>query len=88
VDEILPGLGSVAELHVEPGTRAAGATLGALDLRGRTGAGVVAIRRGADSLTNPTGSTQLQAGDVLAVAGTHEALAAAAALLRAPAGAG
>jgi CPA2 family monovalent cation:H+ antiporter-2 len=85
VDQLLPGLGSVAELHVELGTRAAGATLRELDLRGRTGAAVVAIRRGDESLTQCTGSTQLLAGDVLAVAGTHEALSAAASLLRAPA---
>src|SRR5262249_45483145 len=85
VDELLPGLGSGAGRHARPGTRAAGARLRELNLRGRTGAAVVAIRRGTESLTDCTGSTLLLAGDVLAVAGTHESLSAAAALLRAPA---
>lgn len=76
VEQLLPGLGSVAERHVRAGTRADGATLRELDLRGRSGATVVAIRRGGKDLTAPGGSTRLQAGDVLAVAGTEPALRA------------
>ncbi len=77
VEQILPGLGSVAEMHVRSGTRSDGASLRELDLRGRTGATVVAIRRAGQHLTAPGGSTRLQAGDVLAVAGTEPALRAA-----------
>jgi CPA2 family monovalent cation:H+ antiporter-2 len=69
-------------LRVAAGMRADGATLGQLDLRGRTGATVVAVQRGPQCLAAPGGATRLQAGDVLAVAGTPEALASATELLR------
>jgi CPA2 family monovalent cation:H+ antiporter-2 len=84
VEQLLPGLGSLAELRVAAGMRADGATLGQLDLRGRTGATVVAVQRGPQCLAAPGGATRLQAGDVLAVAGTPEALASATELLRGP----
>jgi len=84
VEQLLPGLGSLAELRVAAGMRADGATLGELDLRGRTGATVVAVQRGPECLAAPGGATRLQAGDVLAVAGTPEALASATEQLRGP----
>ena len=84
VEQLLPGLGSVAEVHVAAGMRADGATLRQLDLRGRTGATVVAVQRGEDCLASPGGATRLQTGDILAVAGTREALSAATELLRSP----
>jgi len=87
VEQVLPGLGSLGEIHVQAGSCADGATLRQLDLRGRTGATIVAIRRGAQSLTDPTGATQLLPGDSLAVAGTDQALADAADLLARPPGA-
>lgn len=84
IEMLLPGLGAVREVLVGRGTRADGATLRGLDLRGRTGATVMAIRRGEQHLASPGGSTRLQADDVLAVAGTQEAQQAAADLLAAP----
>ncbi len=84
VEQVLPGLGSVADIRVQPGTHADGATLRQLDLRGRTGATVVAIRRGAQNVAAPGGATQLAAGDMLAVAGTEQALEDAADLLQRP----
>ena len=45
---------------------------------------MVAVQRGPECLAAPGGATRLQAGDVLAVAGTPEALASATELLRSP----
>ena len=67
-----------------PGSPAVGKTLAGINLRGRTGATVLAIRRGGEGLLVPTGRELLQADDVLAVAGTHESVDAARALLAEP----
>jgi len=84
---VLPGLGAPVPLRIHPGTHAVGQTLGTLNLRGMTGATVLAIvRDGADVLT-PTGRETLAAGDLLAVAGTGEAVEQARTLLAQPAGA-
>jgi CPA2 family monovalent cation:H+ antiporter-2 len=74
---LLPGLGSPVRLLVAPGSPAVGRSLAELDLRGKTGATVLAIRRGEQTLLVPSGAQRLEAGDLLALAGTHEALEAA-----------
>jgi len=79
--QILAGLGSPEPVEVQPGTVAEGKTLAEIELRGLTGATVLAIRRGDKSVLVPSGHERLQAGDVLAVAGTHEAVASAKELL-------
>lgn len=58
-----------------------GKTLAELDLRCRTGATIIAIGRADHTLTLPTAQERLQAGDLLAVSGSPEALARVAALL-------
>jgi CPA2 family monovalent cation:H+ antiporter-2 len=58
-----------------------GRTLANLNLRGATGATVLAIARGGEGVLVPTGQEELRADDVLALAGTHEAVAAAKELL-------
>jgi len=58
-----------------------GRTLANLNLRGATGAIVLAIARGGEGVLVPTGHEELRADDVLALAGTHEAVAAAKQLL-------
>jgi CPA2 family monovalent cation:H+ antiporter-2 len=78
---ILPGLGEPTPVRLGPGSPAVGRTLAQLNLRGMTGATVLAIRRGEDKLVVPTADEQLQAGDVLALAGTHEAIDSARAVL-------
>ena len=60
----------------------AGKSLAELDLRGLTGATVLAITRGEQGLVVPTANEVLAAGDVLAVSGTHEAVRAAIELLQ------
>jgi CPA2 family monovalent cation:H+ antiporter-2 len=79
--ELVPGLGSPVRHVVSAGSAAVGQTLASIDLRARTGATVLAIRRGADALIAPTGREVLRADDVLALAGTRDAVEAARALL-------
>lgn len=62
--------------------RASGPAASLLDLRGLTGAIVLAIRRGEESVMIPTAREVLRAGDVVALAGTQDSLRSAASLLR------
>jgi CPA2 family monovalent cation:H+ antiporter-2 len=80
-NQILAGMGSPVPVEVVPGSAAEGRTLAEIKLRGLTGATVLAIRRGDESLLVPSGHERLQAGDILAIAGTHEAVRAAKNLL-------
>ena len=82
VDALLPGLGHLVPIELPAASRAVGRTLAEVDLRGQTGATVLAIRRAGAALTVPSAQETLRAGDVLAVTGTDEAVEAAAALLR------
>ncbi len=77
VHPLLPGLGQLGSVALVTGSHAVGCTLAALDLRGRTGASVIAIHRQGDGVLVPTGREALQAGDVLALSGTQDAVEAA-----------
>jgi CPA2 family monovalent cation:H+ antiporter-2 len=79
--ELLPGLGEPFPVRLEPGHGAVGLTLAALELRGRTGASIIAISRGEEVVLVPDGHEVLHAGDVVALAGTREAIEAAKRLL-------
>jgi CPA2 family monovalent cation:H+ antiporter-2 len=81
VHQLLPGLGALAAVRLDPGTAVIGRTLAHVNLRGRTGATVLAITRTDGGVLVPTANEVLRAGDVLAVAGTHEAIEAARAAL-------
>jgi len=81
VHQLLPGLGALAAVRLDPGTAVIGRTLAQVNLRGRTGATVLAITRTDGGVLVPTAKERLRAGDVLAVAGTHEAIEAARAAL-------
>jgi CPA2 family monovalent cation:H+ antiporter-2 len=81
VHQLLPGLGTLAAVRLEAESPTVGKTLAQLKLRGRTGATVLAVTRAGGGVIVPTAKERLQAGDVLALAGTHEAIAAATALL-------
>ena len=74
---MLPGLGEPETIAVSAGSMAAQKTLAQLDLRGLTGAIVLAIKRDGEQIAAPSGSVQVRAGDVLAVAGSTEAIEAA-----------
>ena len=82
-DELLPGMGAPVGLAISAQHAAAGKTLRALNVRARTGAAVLAITRGEQRILIPRGGDEILAGDVIALAGTSEAVAAAAALLTA-----
>jgi CPA2 family monovalent cation:H+ antiporter-2 len=81
VHRLLPGLGEPTPVRLEEHSPAIGKSLAELNLRGITGATVLAIQRGADGLLVPTATDVLRSGDVLALAGTHDAVDAARRLL-------
>lgn len=77
----IPGFDLVFGFAILPGSRAVGKTLIELNLRALSGATVVAIRRGDENVLLPTGREALQAGDVLGIAGTEDAIRKANSLL-------
>jgi CPA2 family monovalent cation:H+ antiporter-2 len=81
VHQLLPGLGAPTPVQLTDDSPAVGKSLAELNLRGITGATVLAITRGGEGLLVPTAKEVLQAGDTLALAGTHDAIDAARALL-------
>ena len=84
VREALPGLGEPVSLRLPADSPATERTLAELNLRGVTGATVLAIVRQGETVLLPSGHERVHAGDVLAVAGTEEAIAAARELIDAP----
>jgi CPA2 family monovalent cation:H+ antiporter-2 len=84
IGELARGLGEPVAVRITPGCAACGVTLSALDLRGLTGATVLAITRDGRAIVFPSARERLEAGDTLALAGTSEAVAAAKALLARP----
>jgi CPA2 family monovalent cation:H+ antiporter-2 len=81
LDHLLPGLGAPVPIRLDGDSAVVGRTLAALNLRAVTGATVLTILRGGTGVV-PTPDEPLRAGDVLALAGTQEALAAAGEILR------
>jgi CPA2 family monovalent cation:H+ antiporter-2 len=86
IERLLPGLGELVPVQLDDRSAAVGKTLAQLDLRGVTGASVLAIARGEAGVIVPVAGEVLRTGDVLALAGTHDAVAAASELLRRPRG--
>ena len=71
-----------ADLYrISDASRAMGCSLRDLDLRGITGASVIAIVRGQESIPNPSPDLQLAAGDQLVLVGDHEQIERAFAFL-------
>ncbi|HEV8508976.1 MAG TPA: TrkA C-terminal domain-containing protein, partial [Gemmatimonadales bacterium] len=81
VHRLLPGLGEPAAIRIRPTSTAVGQSLAELNLRGRSGATVLAISRDGESIVVPAAGERLKSGDVLALAGTQDAIAAAKELL-------
>ncbi len=77
VEAMLPGMGTVEPVRIEPGCMAAGKTLGELNLRGRTGATVVGISRAGVEIPQPTAAERLEPGDLVALTGSRDAVQAA-----------
>jgi CPA2 family monovalent cation:H+ antiporter-2 len=74
---VLPGLGNPVPMRVAPQSRIVGRDLASINLRSVTGATVLAVIRGDKSTLVPAGDFVVQAGDLLALAGSDEALTAA-----------
>jgi CPA2 family monovalent cation:H+ antiporter-2 len=83
LNQTLAGLGSPMPVTLLPGNSNVGKTLAEIKLRGLTGATVLAIQRGERSVLVPSGHERLEAGDVLAIAGTHDDVTAALQILSA-----
>ena len=81
VETILPGFGGMVSIVVPITSSAVGQSLAELDLRAKTGATVLAIGRGDSGLATPSPTEPLRAGDVLALAGSTEAVTAARSLI-------
>ncbi len=87
LSSMLPGLGDPVLLHLDTGDACIGLSLGELDLRGRSGAMILAVERSdgdAEAVIAPDGALRLQAGDSVAVAGAAEAIEAATRILKGP----
>jgi len=77
---MLPGLGEPVLMTVAPGSKVDGKTLREIDLRGLTGATVMAVTKdpeGARRSIIPSATELLEVGDIIAIAGSPDALAAA-----------
>ncbi len=88
VEQSLPGLGAPLPLQIAAESPAVGKTLVQLNLRGLTGATVLAITRVGGAIVSPTGQEALASGDILTITGTRASLDAARALLAAEASSG
>jgi K+/H+ antiporter YhaU regulatory subunit KhtT len=71
----------IERVQVHSHSPAAGQTLAELELRPRTGASIMAVRRADETHTNPDASFRIEAGDVLILLGDSAAVDAALALL-------
>jgi len=83
VRNVLAELGEPKQVRLSAQCRAVGQTLVSLDVRGSTGATVLAIAREPEGAIVPTGREVLRENDVLVLAGTHDAVAKAKKLLSA-----
>jgi len=81
VHQMLPGLGEPIVVRLTEASPAINRTLAQLNLRGLTGATVLAIMRAGEPVVVPTGREILRAGDRLALAGAEDSVAAAVEML-------
>jgi TrkA domain protein len=66
--------------EVEAGSSLAGRSLAEAELRARTGASILAVRRGEDTFPNPSPEFEVEAGDTLIALGSSEEIDALEAL--------
>ncbi|HWA58047.1 MAG TPA: cation:proton antiporter [Gemmatimonadales bacterium] len=79
---MIPGLGEPVPCTVHPGDYADGRTLAELDLRDATDASVLVVVREGQPTILPEGKERLRGGDILALAGSSDAVDLATKLLR------
>jgi CPA2 family monovalent cation:H+ antiporter-2 len=83
-EEVIPGLGAISPLRLQPASSAIGKTIAELNLPSSTGAVVVVIGRDRDGLVVPGDDEVLRVGDVLGLAGPRHAIRAAIEMLAPP----
>jgi len=81
IQKLVPGLGHMVPLRLGPDSFSVGRTLADLNVGSLTGATILVITRDEGKSVIPTGKDKLQAGDVLALAGTPDAVEAARTIL-------
>jgi CPA2 family monovalent cation:H+ antiporter-2 len=81
VDRVLPGLGEPRLARVSSTSTVRDRTFAEVDLRGQTGATALAILRAGEPVLIPDGHDYLRQGDLVALAGTEEAVESATKLL-------
>lgn len=82
VNTMVPGIGAPQSLPIEPDSPAVGKSLADLNLRSRTGASIIALMRGEERYLMPAGKDTIEAGDVLVLVGTQQAIRSAKELLQ------
>jgi CPA2 family monovalent cation:H+ antiporter-2 len=75
--------GTADSYYIRKGSWPVGKTLGAVDLRNRTGATVIAVVRGEESFTSPGAEFTIAAGDILVLVASHRDMNEAFEFLRA-----
>jgi CPA2 family monovalent cation:H+ antiporter-2 len=81
VARLVPGIGDATVVKLDRGSVGLGQTLKQMNLRGQTGASVIAIEHEGGETVYPTGDDVLRAGDTLVLTGTLEAVGTARQLL-------
>ena len=77
IQKLLPGLGHIDRLRLRPGNFSVGRTLAELNVGSLSGATILVILRSGEKAMIPSGKDILREGDVLALAGTPDAVEAA-----------
>ncbi|MGD0118819.1 MAG: cation:proton antiporter [Candidatus Binatus sp.] len=80
----VPGIGMITPVSLNADSEGIGKSLAELDLHTNSGAVVVAIERGDSEVVVPTGEEVLRAGDILELAGSSDAVAAARRMIERP----
>jgi monovalent cation:H+ antiporter-2, CPA2 family len=84
LNDLLRSLGEPEAENIADDSAAIGRTLASLNLRGRTGATILAVRRAGQDILLPAGGEVIRAGDVVILAGSQEAIEEARRELSAP----
>jgi CPA2 family monovalent cation:H+ antiporter-2 len=77
IRQLFHGIGDPVAVALQPGSPGVGRSLAELNLRGRTGATVLAISRDGNQVISPSADEVLRGNDLLALAGTAESVESA-----------